>query len=165
VKKLFNNSMKKLIKTETDFFGVELDEEKLLKTKWGEDNLNWEKRLDNQINQQKNKIKNRLKLGFIRQDYITDINDDLLDEFKKFNKQLWSLYETEINATTSLARLEVLSKLGYKKYQYYARFDERTCGSCGHMHGTKFPISQFQIGVTAPPMHPHCRCWVTNIRD
>lgn len=162
---LFSKSLIKMIKTEEDFFGVTLDKEKLMKTKWGEDNLNWEKRLDNQIKKQKYKIKSRLKIGFNRQDYITDITDELIDEFKTFRKQLWGLYETEINATTSLARLEVLSELGYKKYQYYARLDERTCGTCGHMHGTKFPMSQFQIGVTAPPMHPHCRCWITNIRE
>lgn len=154
----------KMIKTETDFYGVKLDVDELLNIKWGNDKLNWRTRLDNQLNQQKLKVKNRLKVAFVRGDLIDDLIEDLEIEFKKFERQLWSLYETEANAITSEARYRALKEKGFKKYQYYARLDERTCDVCGAMHGTKFPMSSFQIGVTAPPMHPHCRCWITEIR-
>lgn len=156
--------LKMMIKTETDFYGVTLDVDELLDIKWGNDKLNWRTRLINQTNQQKLKVKNRLKVAFIRGDSIDDLIDELDIEYKKFERQLWSLYETEANAITSEARYRALKEKGFKKYQYYARLDERTCDVCGAMHGTKFPMSSFQIGVTAPPMHPHCRCWITEIR-
>lgn len=155
--------LKKMIKTETDFYGVKLDVDELLDIKWGNDKLNWRTRLNNQLNQQELKIKNRLKVAFVRGDLIDDLMEDLEIEYKKFERQLWSLYETEANAITSEARYRALKEKGFKKYRYYARLDERTCHVCGAMHGTKFPMSSFQIGVTAPPMHPHCRCWITEI--
>ena len=153
----------KMIKTETDFYGIKLDVDELLNIKWGNDKLNWKTRLNNQVNQQSLKVKNRLKVAFIRGDSIDDLIDDLEIEYKKFERQLWSLYETEANAITSEARYRALKKKGFKKYRYYARMDERTCSVCGAMHNTKFPMSSFQIGVTAPPMHPHCRCWITEL--
>ena len=153
----------KMIKTETNFYGVKLDVDELLNIKWGNDKLNWRTRLNNQVNQQSLKVKNRLKVAFIRGDSIDDLIDDLEIEYKKFERQLWSLYETEANAITSEARYRALKKKGFKKYRYYARMDERTCSVCGAMHNTKFPMSSFQIGVTAPPMHPHCRCWITEL--
>jgi SPP1 gp7 family putative phage head morphogenesis protein len=153
-----------MIKTETDFYGVKLSVDELLKTKWGNDKLNWKTRLNNQVNLQKLKVKNRLKVAFVRGDSISTLIDDLEDEFEKFSKQLWSLYETEANAITSEARYKILKEKGFRKFQYYARLDERTCTTCGAMHGNKFPMSSFQIGVTAPPMHPHCRCWITELK-
>lgn len=155
--------LKKMIKTETDFYDVKLDVDELLNIKWGNDKLNWRTRLNNQLNQQQLKIKNRLKVAFVRGDSINDLIEDLEIEYKKFERQLWSLYETEANAITSEARYRALKEKGFRKYKYYARLDERTCHVCGGMHGTKFPMSSFQIGVTAPPMHPHCRCWITEI--
>lgn len=154
----------KMIKTETDFYGVKFDVDELLNMKWGNDKLNWRTRLGNQVDQQKLKIKNRLKVAFVRGDLIDDLIEDLEIEYGKFQRQLWSLYETEANAITSEARYRALKEKGFKKYKYYARMDERTCEVCGAMHNTKFPMSSFQIGVTAPPMHPHCRCWITELR-
>ena len=161
----FKKSLKKMIKTETDFYKVDLDQDDLLKTKWGSDNLSWDTRFDNQLDQQNFRIKNRLKVAFIKEAVVDAVYDVLEDEFEKFGKQLWSLYETEANAITSEARMKALKEHGFRKYRYYARADERTCDTCGAMHGTKFPISSFQIGVTAPPMHPHCRCWITELDD
>ena len=37
--------------------------------------------------------------------------------------------------------------------------DEKTCETCsGHERAGPLPISEYSVGVTAPPFHPWCRC-------
>ena len=39
-----------------------------------------------------------------------------------------------------------------------ASFDHDTCELCGALDGKVFKMSEYQVGVTAPPFHPWCRC-------
>ena len=81
------------------------------------------------------------------------------------NSILNKLALTESTAVGSIARREIFKELGIKKYQFFTKPDERRCETCGAMHGLIFPISAYEIGVTASPLHPHCRCWEVPITD
>lgn len=39
-----------------------------------------------------------------------------------------------------------------------AALDRDTCELCGSMDGQVFKMSDYQVGLTAPPFHPWCRC-------
>jgi hypothetical protein len=37
-------------------------------------------------------------------------------------------------------------------------FDRDTCALCGALDGQVFKMSEYEVGITAPPFHPWCRC-------
>ena len=49
---------------------------------------------------------------------------------------------------------------GVTEYEILVAEDERLCNECGAMHGKRFPITEKQPGINAPPFHPNCRCTI-----
>ena len=91
---------------------------------------------------------------------------NLLDKrFDSIESIIQTLGLTESTAVGSLARRKIFAELGIAKYRFYTRPDERRCETCGSMHGLIFPISAYEVGVTASPIHPRCRCWEVPIMD
>lgn len=48
------------------------------------------------------------------------------------------------------------------RYIYHCVHDSRTCMYCDALDGAVFLSSEGVIGENLPPMHPWCRCWVTD---
>lgn len=63
------------------------------------------------------------------------------------------------------AYTEAANELGLDEYVYDAFLDSRTSGICRELDGKRFKISEMQIGVNAPPMHPNCRSTTQFILD
>lgn len=159
----FRKSLIDIIRSEIDFFDIEIDIDEILNVKWGTDNLNWFTRLYNHRDKWSKIVKRDLKLAFIRGDNLEDVLKKLDETFKSAEKALRSLHITEYNAVESEARYRIFKELEYKSYQYFATLDERTCETCGGLHGQVFPMSSFEVGTTAPPIHPRCRCFIVPI--
>ena len=106
-----------------------------------------------------------MKDGFVRRMILDDVVEELEKIMKSFESKEEALAITESTTINSFARKEVMKSKGAKKYRFYAREDERTCEHCGGLHGKVFPIAQFEVGVTASPIHPRCRCWEVPILD
>lgn len=155
----FDTFLGKVINKEVNFFGIDLDLEDILSTPWGVDDSVWYTRLMDDVDLWKAYIGNDIKRSMLRRDSIEDIIDLLNKRFMSFEKILNRLALTESTAVGSLARKEIFKELGIKKYRFYAREDERTCEHCGSLHGLVFPITAYEVGVTASPIHAHCRCW------
>lgn len=155
----FKSLIKSVIALESDFFDADLDTEKLLHKPWGADNSNWSVRLTEDVDLWNYHVTSDVKQSIVSQKQIDDVLEQLNKRFMTMERVLRGLSITESSAVSSLARKQVFSKLGIKKYRYYAREDERTCEQCGALHGLVFPISAYEIGVTASPLHPRCRCW------
>ena len=47
-------------------------------------------------------------------------------------------------------------------YVYHCVHDSRTCQYCENLDGKVFLSTDADFGENLPPMHPWCRCWVTN---
>ena len=47
--------------------------------------------------------------------------------------------------------------MGVKKYKIVAVLDIKTSNICRELDGKVFDMKDFNIGITAPPFHPHCR--------
>ena len=65
---------------------------------------------------------------------------------------------TESAAFASAARQDGYNRLGIEQYEIVATLDEHTCTICGAAEGKPIPKSEYEVGVTAPPFHPWCRC-------
>lgn len=161
----FDSFLTKVVSKELDFFDVDLDVEDILNHVWGVDEATWFNRLADDVELWKVYVANDLKRSFMRQDNVEDVIEQLNKRFTSMEKVIQKLAMTESTAVGSLARREIFKEIGISKYQYYAREDERTCEVCGSLHGLVFPVSSYEIGVNASPMHPWCRCWEVPIMD
>lgn len=154
-----------VIGKESTFFGIEIDVDKVLTRKWGVDDLYWLERLDADVNLWQNHIANDIKQALHQGKHLDDVLKKLDKRFKSINSVLETLGISESTAVGSLARQSIFKELGITKYQFYTQVDERRCKTCGALHGVIFPISSFEVGVTASPLHPRCRCWEVPIME
>jgi len=65
---------------------------------------------------------------------------------------------TEAAAFSSAAQKDSFTELGVERFKVVATFDKDTCDVCGALDGEVFKMADYQIGLTAPPFHPWCRC-------
>ena len=161
----FESMVKEIMKKESDFFDVDLDIDKLILSDWGADELNWLDRLEEDVELWLANINSDIKRSLLKRDNITTVLEQLDNRFTTMEKVIRTLVQTESTAVGSLARRLIFKELGIKKYRFYSRPDERRCEVCGSLHGLIFPISAYEIGVTASPLHPRCRCWEVPIMD
>lgn len=161
---VFGTMIDDVIAKETDFFNVKLSVEDL-PLEWGIDELNWIERLEDDVDLWIARFINDWKRFLLQRKTIDEVIDELNNRFDSIERAINTLAITETSAVGSIARHAIFKELGVTKYQYYTRADERTCEVCGSMHGLIFPLSAFEPGVTASPMHPRCRCWEVPIVD
>lgn len=62
-----------------------------------------------------------------------------------------------------IASKDNIIKNGFKGYTFHA--NSGCCKACAALNGKHFPISKFNIGVNAPPMHDGCRCSISAYND
>lgn len=165
IKKEFEKMLKLVIGKETGFFDVEIDMDAVLAMVWGANELNWLKRLENDVDLWKVYIANDWKRSMLQRKQLDEVLKLLDKRFTSIDSIIQTLGLTESTAIGSLARRKIFAELGITKYQFYTKPDERRCETCGAMHGLVFPISAYEVGVTASPIHPRCRCWEIPIRD
>lgn len=161
----FRDALIDVISKESSFFNIDLDVDKLVTSKWGVDELDWIDRLEEDIELWKYYISNDIKQALLKRDSIDDVLSKLDKRFKSMEYVIKRLVLTESTAIGSIARKQIFKELGVKKYRFYAREDERTCEHCGSLHGLIFPMTAYEVGVTASPIHAHCRCWEVPIVD
>lgn len=164
LKSEFQTMLQKIVKMECEYFGIDLDWDDL-SLRWGFDKLSWEDRLLKDVLKWNSTIMTDVKRGILQRKHLNDILADVEKRFKSIEYALESLSVSETTAVGSIARHEILRELGIDKYKFYTRVDERRCEVCGSMHGLVFPMSAYEVGVTASPMHPRCRCWEVPIKS
>ena len=79
-------------------------------------------------------------------------------QFKVSREKAGRLIMTEAAAFSSAAQKDSFAELGVERYKIVASFDQDICELCGAMDGQVFKLSDYQVGLTAPPFHPWCRC-------
>lgn len=67
------------------------------------------------------------------------------------------LVMTESAYFSSAAQKDCFDGLGVERYEVVETFDHSTCELCGALDGKVFKLSEYQVGLTAPPFHPWCR--------
>lgn len=67
------------------------------------------------------------------------------------------LVMTESAYFSSIARVDAFKELDVEEFEVVATLDSHTSEMCRDMDGQHFPMSEFAVGVTAPPFHPNCR--------
>ena len=163
----FRRMLEEVIGKEAIYFDVELKDiaDKSLNESWGTDEKTWKDRLDADVAIWCAYILMDIKQSLLKHTHIDDVLLKLDKRFATMEYVLTTLGLSESTAVGSMSRRMIFQQLGVTKYQFYTKADERTCEVCGSMHGLIFPISAYEIGVTASPLHPRCRCWEVPIMD
>lgn len=161
----FEKMLKSVADKEIDFFDVEIDKDKVIATKWNVDKKTWLERLENDVALWSIYIANDWKQSILQRKSIDSVLLLLDKRFDSIEKILTALGLSESTAIGSIARQKIFRELGIGKYQIYTKDDERRCELCGSMHGLIFPMSSYEVGVTASPFHTRCRCWEVPILE
>lgn len=80
---------------------------------------------------------------------------------KQFNvakNKAGRLVMTESAAFSSAAQKDCYTALDVQQYRIIGTLDSETCELCGELDGKVYKMSDYQVGTTAPPFHPWCRC-------
>lgn len=124
---------------------------------WAVDGKNFSDRLW----ENKTKLINNLHNSLSRMCITGEAPDQAIAEISKQMKvsraQAGRVVMTESAAVANKARQDCMKELDVEQFEVVETLDSHTCETCGGMDGKHFPMTEFQIGVTAPPFHPNCR--------
>ncbi len=79
------------------------------------------------------------------------------ERFGVSKSQAGRLVMTESAAFANEARKDCFKDLDVEKYIIVETLDSKTCSLCSELDGKVYPMSEYAVGVTAPPFHPWCR--------
>lgn len=130
---------------------------KVVNTPWATDGKNFSARVwDNRtklINELNAELTRNIITGADPQKAIDAISRKL----NASKKAVGRLVMTEEAFFSSAAQKDCFNELDVEQFEVVATLDSHTSEICQGMDGKHFPMSQWEIGVTAPPFHPYCR--------
>lgn len=85
------------------------------------------------------------------------LGDMLAKEMNTSKNRARTLVRTEVNRICNSTTLEIYKSTGVTEYQYLATLDMRTSDICRSLDLRIFLVSESQVGINYPPMHPNCR--------
>lgn len=132
----------------------------LLKSVWAEDGIHYSDRIWNNKNKLLFYIRRDLKRAFARGDSLEDIIKQMRKRFNTSANAIKALVESEATAYEAEMMLEYMKSHGISHYYWLTIKDGKQCDECDMMDGLIFSVTEFERGVTAPPLHTHCRCQI-----
>lgn len=131
--------------------------EKIIKTPWAPDGASFSSR----IWKDKARLITELQAEVDRV-CIAGVNpkssiNNIVNKLNASKANAKRLVMTELSAAQTRAQQSCMSDIGVERYKYVATLDLKTSEICAELDGKTFEMQDMQIGVNAPPMHPHCR--------
>lgn len=87
--------------------------------------------------------------------------DKVVKKFDVTRGQAGRLIHTESSYFYSAAQEQAFRETGVEKFRFVATLDDRTSDICREMDGKVFNMSEWEVGVTVPPLHCNCRSTTT----
>ena len=127
---------------------------------WSADNMN----LYERFNVNKAKLSTAVKSALI-QSFRNEVSvDDVITEISKLmginENAAKRLVLTENAHFNTHATYLALKQAKYTHYRYICRLLPTSCEDCIALHNTVFRMEDYEAGVTAPPLHPYCLCYI-----
>lgn len=131
---------------------------KVLSRPWTADNQTFRDRCWTNKQSLVNSVNTQLTQMIIRGEPPDRAITAITKQFGVARSKAGRLVMTESAAFSSAAQKDSFEGLGVERYVIVAALDHETCDLCGAMDGKVFKMSEYQVGVTANPFHPWCRC-------
>lgn len=132
---------------------------KILSKPWASDGLDFSRRV---WGQHRAELVQKLNTDFvqalIRGDDSQKLINKISSDFNVSKYKAGRLVMTESAFFATESQKDAFKELGVKYFSVSATFDRDTCSDCGYREGEKIPMDLYEVGVTAPPFHPNCRC-------
>lgn len=132
----------------------------LVKHPWAQDGKCFSDRIWSNKEKLVNNLQTELTQCIIRGESPSKAIERLAKKMDVSKAQAGNLIMTESAAIASAAQEQCFKELDLEKFEFDATLDGKTCDICRGMDEQLFTMSQFEVGVTAPPIHPRCRCCV-----
>lgn len=130
----------------------------LIKKPWAQDGKAFSDRIWENKEKLIRELHTELTQNVIRGESPRKAIGSLAKKMDVSKSQAGRLIMTESAAISSEARKECFDDLDVERYQFVGTLDGKTCEVCASMDGKIFQMSDYEVGVTANPIHPNCRC-------
>lgn len=131
--------------------------EKIISKPWASDGSNFSDRIWKQKSQLVSELHNNLTQAIIRGKSPFEVTEVISKRFNVSKNQAGRLIMTESAFFAEESSKDAYKELGVEKYQILATLDERTSDICQDLDGEVFKMSEYEVGITAPPFHCYCR--------
>lgn len=131
---------------------------KIISKPWTSDGLNFSKRIcDKYKSSLVNELYTKLTQSIIRGENPKNLIGEFVKCFNVSKSKTKNLIMTESAFFASVSRKDCFNDLGIEKYEIVSTMDLRTSNICRELDGKVYRMKDYEIGVTAPPFHCHCR--------
>jgi len=111
-------------------------------------------------------LQTKLTQAFIRGEGVAQTAKDLAERMQVSYSSAERIVRTESSFVTHQATWDGYKASGVvEQYEYLATLDSRTSEICRAMDGKVFRLSEKEVGVNYPPLHPNCRSTVVPYFD
>ena len=131
--------------------------DKVLSKPWTVDGSNFSDRIWKQKNQLVSELHNNLTQAIIRGQDPRTVTKMISERFNVSKGRASALVMTESAFFSSASDRDCFKDLGVERYEILATLDHSTSDICRSLDGKVLPMSEYAVGVTAPPFHVRCR--------
>lgn len=130
---------------------------------------NWSDRLWHDREKVGRKLTEILEKGVVQGTSLQKMSRELRDVTGQSFNNAFRLIRTETSHIDGQVTLEGYKQagkeLGLEYYEYDAFLDSRTSELCRNLDKKRFKVSDAEVGVNYPPMHPNCRSTTQLVLD
>ena len=131
--------------------------EKVLSKPWAADGSNFSSRIWSQKAQLVNELETQLTQAIIQGKNPSVVTDIIAKRFEVSKGKAGRLVMTEAAFFNSASNRDCYKELDVEQYEILATLDRKTSDICQELDGKVFKMSEYAVGVTAPPFHTWCR--------
>lgn len=130
---------------------------KVINKPWAVDGKNFSERIWGNRQKLVNELNNTLTQNIILGKDPQKAIDEISRKMNTSKTNAGRLVMTEEAFFSSAAQKDCFTELDVEQFEIVATLDSHTSDICRGMDGKHFPMSEWKVGVTAPPFHVHCR--------
>lgn len=130
---------------------------KVINKPWAVDGKNFSERIWGNRQKLVNELNNTLTQNIILGKDPQKAIDEIARKMNTSKTNAGRLVMTEEAFFSSAAQKDCFTELDVEQFEIVATLDSHTSDICREMDGKHFPMSQWEVGVTAPPFHVWCR--------
>lgn len=132
--------------------------EKVLSRPWTTDNQTFRDRCWTNKTALVNSVNRELTQMIMRGEKPDRTIKAIAKQFDVAKSKAGRLVMTESAFFAQQSQKDCFNELDVEKCKVVAALDKHTCSICGKLDGTIIKMSDYEVGSTAPPFHPWCRC-------
>lgn len=130
---------------------------KVINKPWAADGKNFSQRIWGNRQKLVNELNTELTRSIILGQDPQKAIDAIARKMNTSKSNAGRLVMTEEAFFSSAAQRDCFTELDVEQFEVVATLDSHTSDICQDMDGKHFPMSQWEIGTTAPPFHVRCR--------